>query len=189
MSAITETSIKWLKIQGYAPHTFQLECWASASAQMNGLLMAPTGSGKTYALGLPMLLQADASKKALQGIWVTPLRALSFEIYQALNYANKSMGLSLQIALRNGDTAAKERQRQQKNSPHILVTTPESLHLILASKGYSKRLKQLKLVVIDEWHDLMGSKRGVLIELALSRLRSLSSTLTTWGISATLKEH
>jgi len=188
MSAISETSIKWLNSQGYTPHGFQLECWAKVSAQLNGLLMAPTGSGKTYALGLPMLLQTEASKKALQGIWITPLRALSFEIYQALNYANESMGLGLQIALRNGDTAAKERQRQQKNSPHILVTTPESLHLILASKGYSGRLKQLKLVVIDEWHDLMGSKRGVLIELALSRLRSLSSALTTWGISATLKD-
>ena len=188
MRTIAETSAQWLKTQGYTPHTFQCECWIKVSAHLNGLLMAPTGSGKTYALGLPMLLQAEASKKVLQGIWVTPLRALSYEIYQALEYANQSMGLGLQVALRNGDTPIKERQQQQKNSPQILVTTPESLHLLLATKGYSQRLESLKMIVIDEWHDLMGSKRGVMVELALSRLKSLSTALNIWGISATLKD-
>jgi ATP-dependent Lhr-like helicase len=188
MQTIAETSAHWLKTQGYTPYTFQRECWIKVSTHLNGLLMAPTGSGKTYALGLPMLLQADASKKILQGIWVTPLRALSYEIYQALDYANQSMGLGLQVALRNGDTPIKERQQQQKNSPQILVTTPESLNIFLATKGYSQRLAQLKMIVIDEWHDLMGSKRGVMIELALSRLKSLSAVLNIWGISATLKD-
>lgn len=188
MRAITETSVQWLETQGYTPHTFQRECWIKVGDNLNGLLMAPTGSGKTYALGLPMLLQAEASKKVLQGIWVTPLRALSYEIYQALEYANQSMGLGLQVALRNGDTPIKERQQQQKNSPQILVTTPESLHLLLAAKGYSQRLEHLKMIVVDEWHDLMGSKRGVMVELALSRLKSLSAAVNIWGISATLKD-
>lgn len=184
---ISYSAISSFKALGYTPHDFQLECWKKTSAGMNGLLMAPTGSGKTYALGLPMLLKADPRQKRLQGIWITPLRALSHEIYAALERANQTLNLGLDIALRNADTSPKERQKQQRQSPHILVTTPESLHLLLAAKGYPKYLGALTMTVIDEWHDLMGSKRGVLIELALSRLKRLNQELMIWGISATLK--
>lgn len=183
-----ERATEWLLSQGYRPFEFQKECWSHVNSEKNGLLMAPTGSGKTYALGLPLLQRIDPSRQTLQGIWITPLRALSNEIYQALEYANQSMNLGLTVALRNGDTSAKERAHQQRVHPHLLVTTPESLHLMLASKGYSKRLNRLKMIVVDEWHDLMGSKRGVLIELALSRLKTLSSNLQLWGITATLKD-
>ncbi|MEK9750777.1 MAG: ligase-associated DNA damage response DEXH box helicase [Flavobacteriaceae bacterium] len=184
---IKSSAISFYKALGFTPHDFQVECWEKASVGMNGLLMAPTGSGKTYALGLPMLLKADPKQKRLQGIWITPLRALSHEIYAALEQANQTLCLGLDIALRNGDTSPKERQKQQRQSPHILVTTPESLHLLLASKGYPKYLGALTMTVIDEWHDLMGSKRGVLIELALSKLKFLNQELMIWGISATLK--
>ena len=184
---IGKSAISSYKALGFTPHNFQLECWENTSAGLNGLLMAPTGSGKTYALGLPLLLKADPKQKRLQGVWITPLRALSHEIYAALEQANQALDLGLSIALRNGDTSTKERQQQQRQSPHILVTTPESLHLLLASKGYPKRLGALAMIVIDEWHDLMGSKRGVLLELALSRLKRLNQQMMIWGISATLK--
>ena len=137
---ISNSAISSFKALGYTPHDFQLECWEKTSTGMNGLLMAPTGSGKTYALGLPMLLKADPRQKRLQGIWITPLRALSHEIYAALERANQTLNLGLDIALRNADTSPKERQKQQRQSPHILVTTPESLHLLLAAKGYPKYL-------------------------------------------------
>ena len=152
----------------------------------SGLLMAPTGSGKTLALGIPILTGANRNSKGLQSLWITPLKALSQEIYQALSRANDELNLSLTIGLRNGDTSNKERSAQRKGLPQILVTTPESLQLLLATKGYSELFKNLKSIIVDEWHDLYASKRGALLELGLSRLKAIQPTLQLWGISATI---
>ena len=122
----------------------------------------------------------------LQAIWITPIRALTKEIKSAADRACKDLGLKWDIAIRSGDTKSSERQRQKKKAPEILITTPESLHLLLATKGYDKYFKNLKSVIVDEWHELVGSKRGVQVELALSRLKGLLPLLKVWGISATI---
>jgi ATP-dependent Lhr-like helicase len=151
--------------------------------------------------GLPGLTQSDGRRRAgsqdqpkskekrpgLRAIWITPIRALTREIQAAAQRAATDLGLDWDIAIRSGDTATKERTRQRKTPPQILITTPESLHLLLASKEYDKLFADLRVLIADEWHELLGSKRGVLLELALSRLRGLrGEAFRTWGISATI---
>jgi len=185
----------WFQDRGWKPFPFQQECWEAYLNGEHGMLNAPTGSGKTYAILIPILLQfiddhpADFSTKegnGLQAIWITPIRALAKEIKSAAQRAIDGLGLSWEVAIRSGDTSSSERARQKRKAPEILVTTPESLHLLLASKGYANYFKQLKGVVIDEWHELVGSKRGVQMELALSRLKVVCKSLRIWGISATI---
>ncbi|QNL50846.1 ligase-associated DNA damage response DEXH box helicase [Olivibacter sp. SDN3] len=183
---------KWFRQKNWSPHKFQKETWQAIASGKSGLLNAPTGYGKTYAMWfgiLERLLASRASKEVSRGtycLWLTPLRSLSQEMFLALNRVNQDLSLGLDIALRTGDTAIKERQRQAKEHPDVLITTPESVHLMLAQKGYAKRLNGIRFVVVDEWHELLGSKRGVLTELALSRLKQLNPTLQIWGISATI---
>ncbi len=157
----------------------------------NGILNAPTGSGKTYALALPILLThfesgANREKSGLQALWISPIRALTKEIQSAVNKAAQDLEVPWEIAIRTGDTPAKQKKQQQQSWPEFLITTPESLHLMLAQKNYSRTFRNLKAVVVDEWHELCGSKRGVQVELALSRLKAVSSKLRIWGISATI---
>ncbi len=179
----------WFRQQGWQPFDFQRQTWEAHFSGYHGLVNAPTGSGKTYSLIMPILLETTASKdkaSGLQAIWITPIRALAKEIQLAAQRAITGLGLDWQVAIRSGDTSQSERQKQKRKPPQILITTPESLHLLLASKGYPKYFKSLKTIVIDEWHELMGSKRGVQIELALSRLKGLLPNLKIWGISATI---
>jgi ATP-dependent Lhr-like helicase len=179
----------WYQQKGWVPHAFQLECAQKYFEGYHGLLNAPTGSGKTYALALPAILdhmQRLKGKKGLFLLWITPLKALSGDIKEAIEKASEELGAEWYVALRNGDTDIKERKRQQKEQPQCLVTTPESLHLLLASKGYEQFFKNLSCVVADEWHELLGSKRGVQVELGLSRLRGFCKNLRVWGISATI---
>ncbi len=153
------------------------------------MLNAPTGFGKTYALWFGIIESYFAKKKRPKGLhclWITPLRALSKEIYSATTRVSDELGLDYNISLRTGDTSTKERAQQKKNVPHALITTPESVHLLLAQKGYADFFKNLEFIVIDEWHELLGTKRAVLAELALSRLRALNPKLRVWGISATI---
>jgi len=185
---------KWFKLRNWIPHQFQRETWEAVIAGRSGLLNAPTGYGKTYAMWFGILerllaYRKDHTKKVPRGtycLWITPLRSLSQEMVLALNRVNKDLGLQLDIALRTGDTTLKERQRQLKDHPDVLITTPESIHLMLAQKGAANRLKQIQFIVVDEWHELLGSKRGVLTELALSRLKHLNPSLQIWGVSATI---
>lgn len=149
------------------------------------MINAPTGSGKTYALMMPILLSIKP-KSGLQAIWVTPIRALSKEILQSGVRAAEGMSLSVEIAIRTGDTDAKDKSKLKKIPPNILITTPETLHVLLSQKGYAQYFKQLRTIVFDEWHDLVGSKRGVQCELALARLKSLTQDLKIFGISATI---
>ena len=190
---------QWFEKQKWQPFPFQLEAWDAHLSGHNGLVNAPTGSGKTYSLIIPILIEfirdknllelssrKQATQNGLQAIWITPIRALAREIQYAAQRAAIELGLDWDIAVRSGDTTTKERTRQKKKPPELLITTPESLHLLLASKGYSKYFRHLKTIVVDEWHELVGSKRGVQMELALSRLKGFLPQLKVWGISATI---
>jgi ATP-dependent Lhr-like helicase len=184
----------WFKHHGWEPFPFQLEAWMAYLAGESGLVNAPTGSGKTYSLLMPIMLESLRNSTAsgqkvprgLQAIWVTPIRALSKEIYLSAQRLAAGLDLPWQIATRSGDTNAKDRQKQKQHPPQLLITTPESLHLLLAQKNYTDYFSNLKALVADEWHELLGSKRGVQVELALSRLKTIAPDLKVWGISATI---
>ena len=184
----------WFASQGWKPFKFQKDTWKAYLQKKNGLLNAPTGSGKTYALWVPIVLNyiknnpdyKTKPKKGLKAIWITPLRALSVEIEQAAERFASELGTNLTVGIRTGDTSQKERAAQKKSMPDLLITTPESLQLLLSSKNYDKTFKNLEAIVVDEWHELLGSKRGVQVELGLSRLKTVSKKLRIWGISATI---
>jgi ATP-dependent Lhr-like helicase len=182
----------WFLGKKWKAFPFQYQCWEAYKEGCHGLLNAPTGSGKTYALGMAILAEYlensrnPAYQKGIQAIWITPIRALAKEIETALSTACAELDIPWEVAKRTGDTSAKERARQKKTLPQILITTPESLQLLLATKGYEKQFKTLKCIVNDEWHELLGSKRAVQMELAHSRLKRTSPQLRIWGISATI---
>jgi ATP-dependent Lhr-like helicase len=179
----------WFKHRNWKMFAFQKECMQHYLEGKNGILNAPTGSGKTYALGLPFLindvLKGDY-KKGLKVLWITPLKALSVDITNALQEAADELGTGWRIERRSGDISASRKQAQLKNSPDCMVTTPESLMIMLARKGYKTFFKHLDAVIVDEWHELLSSKRGVQVELALSRLKGFKPQLKIWGISATI---
>ncbi len=184
---------EWFKLQQWKPHAFQKETWHSIAAGNSGLLNAPTGFGKTYAIWFGVIQHfIDAKKKVkkpgsnLHCLWITPLRALSKEIENATNKVSLDLNLPYKIALRTGDTSAGERAKQKRKMPEALITTPESVHLMLAQKGYLEVFQNLEFIIVDEWHELLGSKRGVQIELALSCFKTLNPNLKIWGISATI---
>jgi len=189
-----EIAESWFQEQGWKPFPFQKQTWKAFLQGKHGLLNAPTGSGKTYALWFPIVLNyikrnpdyKNKHKKGLKAIWITPLRALSQEIRQSAERVTADLETHMTVSIRTGDTSTKERARQKKQMPDLLITTPESLQLLLATKGYNKIFKDCSAIVVDEWHELLGSKRGVQMELGLSRVRSISKNLRIWGISATI---
>lgn len=184
-----ERGRQWFEKQDWKPFPFQLEAWQSVCNNYNGIVNAPTGSGKTYSLLIPILLECNPKKLSSKGpkaIWITPIRALAKEIELSAKRANEGLNTSWRVGVRSGDTSTRERAKQKERPPDFLITTPESLHLLLSQKGYAEYFADLRTIVIDEWHELMGSKRGVLMELALSRLKALSPQLKIWGISATI---
>ncbi len=184
----------WFDRQGWKPFAFQKESWTAFLQGKHGLLNAPTGSGKTYALWFPIVLNyiknnpdyKTKHKKGLKAIWITPLRALSQEIKQSAERITKDLDTQMTVGIRTGDTSTKERSRQKTAMPDLLITTPESLQLLLSSKGYDKVFKDCSAIVVDEWHELLGTKRGVQMELGLSRLKTICPDLRIWGISATI---
>ena len=186
----------WFRLQAWTPMPFQRQCWQAYLAGESGLLQVPTGSGKTYAavmgpIAEMLAAQAGQERQAkaahgLQLLVLTPLRALSRDLALAIEQPISAMGWPLRVAIRNGDTSSHERSKQLKSPPQILITTPESLSLLLASKDATKLFGQLQAVVIDEWHELMGSKRGTQTELCLSWMRQQRPQLRTWAISATI---
>lgn len=185
---------EWFSGRGWSPFPFQREAWQAVLEGQSGLVNAPTGSGKTYSLLVPIVLEfihrhpdyKTKKNNGLRAIWITPIRALSKEIELAANRLIQGLELPWRVGVRSGDTSLKERERQKSNPPEILITTPESLHLLLAQKNYPLFFQDLTTVVADEWHELMGSKRGVQVELALSRLKTICPGLKVWGISATI---
>jgi len=185
---------QWFKSKNWKWAAFQKEASAAYLSGKSGLVNAPTGSGKTYSLWIPFLIRYINSlpenpakrSKGLQILWVTPLRALSKDLFRNMEAAALEMNLTLRIGVRSGDTSVKERASQKKQMPEALLITPESLHLLFAQKGSAETFKNLHTIVVDEWHELMGSKRGTQTELAIARLRTINPHLQTWGISATI---
>lgn len=179
----------WFFHKGWTPYPFQKQTWAAIERGESGLLNAPTGYGKTFALWFGILKNYYKQKSRPPGLhclWITPLRALSREILHATREVSSEFSLDYTIELRTGDTPGTRRKSQLRNPPHALVTTPESMHLMLSVPGYAAYFRNLEFIVIDEWHELLGSKRGVLVELALSRLKTMCPGLKIWGISATI---
>lgn len=188
-----EIAEKWFNDQGWKSFPFQQQTWTAFLQGKNGLLNAPTGSGKTYALWFPIVLnllnensKSRKPKAGIKAIWITPLRSLSVEIKQAAERIINDLELPITVGIRSGDTTAAERAKQKTKMPDLLITTPESLQLLLATKEYPKLFQNCSAIVIDEWHELLGTKRGVQTELGLSRLKTIAPNMRIWGISATI---
>ena len=199
---------QWLSAKHFIPFAFQEETWQHIGNKKSGLVNAPTGCGKTFSVFLGAIISfinehpenyKTENKNGLQLLWITPLRALAKDIGRAMEEVIGELGMSWQIGIRNGDTSMSERAKQKRNLPEVLIITPESLHLLLAQKNYPDVFKTLKIIAVDEWHELLGSKRGVQVELALSRIIGLRMDdskqtkrgnfhfdLSIWGISATI---
>lgn len=186
---------EWFARRGWQPFDYQVEVWDAVLQGKNGLLNAPTGSGKTFALFMPMLIKwidrhpetyKELADNGLQLLWITPLRALAKDIEKALQRVVDELEIPWTIARRTGDVSTRKKQELKKQMPEVLITTPESMHILMAQKNYPRYFQNLDTVVIDEWHELLGSKRGTQTELALSRLKHLKEDLQIWGISATI---
>ena len=180
----------WMAQKDFAPFTFQLETWEKFYKNYSGMVVAPTGFGKTYSVFLAVIIDflnfPEKYGDGLKLLWITPLRALAKDIAKAMKEAIDEIGLDWSVGVRNGDTPISERTSQTKKMPDILLVTPESLHLLLAQKNNQRYFKNLKCIAVDEWHELLGGKRGVLTELALSRLTSYQKKIRIWGITATI---
>jgi len=178
----------WFASRGWQPFGFQREVWAAMHAGRSGLLHATTGSGKTLAVWIGALLRGRTQPAAagLQVLWITPMRALAADTTRALAEPLAGLAPMWRVGQRTGDTPAAERARQDRRMPEALVTTPESLTLLLTRERAAAELAGIHTVVVDEWHELIGSKRGVQLQLALARLKRFNPGLVTWGLSATL---
>jgi ATP-dependent Lhr-like helicase len=198
----------WFQSKGWTPFAFQCEVWHAYVAGENGLVHAATGTGKTLAAwcgpliewlaeqnrGEPAAPNAEREQPKLRRdkapplrvLWITPLRALAADTEEALRLPIQELGIGWTLESRTGDTSAAIRARQRRRLPTALITTPESLSLLLARDDAVELFNELRLVVVDEWHELMGTKRGVLVELALARLRHHQPRVRTWGLSATI---
>ncbi len=195
---------EFLTSKGFQPFIFQEQTWQQIINYTSGLVNAPTGCGKTYSVFLGSLIQfinenqsdyKTKSKNGLQLLWITPLRALATDITRAMEEVFIELKIQWKVGVRNGDTNIAEREKQKRNMPEVLIITPESLHLLLAQKNYPEIFKTLRIIAVDEWHELLGSKRGVQVELALSRIiniivkcqnRKDKCQISLWGISATI---
>lgn len=200
------TARKWFASQGWKPFAFQEEAWLAFLAGGSGLIHAPTGTGKTYAVWMGLVeeavraLKSDkqtrsssdgkktprAKTRPLTAVWLTPLRALAADTAAALQRPIRDLQLPWSLETRTGDTSSAIRNRQRQRLPTVLVTTPESLTLLLTKPDAPTLFSDLQTVVVDEWHELFSSKRGVQVELALARLRRWRPNLRTWGLSATI---
>jgi ATP-dependent helicase Lhr and Lhr-like helicase len=164
----------WFAAQGFAPFAFQREVWEHVAAGRSGLLHATTGAGKTYAVYFGLLnqaLQGAVQGGGLRLLWVTPMRALAADTARALEAPLADLGLDWKVGARTGDTDQAERARQTQRFPEVLVTTPESLSLMLTRPDCRAVLAGVAMIVVDEWHELIGNKRGVQVQLALARIR------------------
>jgi len=197
------TIAKWLADKQFHPFAFQTEAWQQIINGESGLVNAPTGCGKTFSVFLGAVIQfinehpddfIRQKNNGLQLLWITPLRALAKDIGRAMEEVIAELGLQWKVGIRNGDTNTADRQKQKKQMPEVLIITPESLHLLLAQKNYPEIFSPLRIIAVDEWHELIGSKRGVQVELAISRIVNCnrdkdelkSNKISIWGISATI---
>lgn len=181
----------WFTTQGRQPFGFQEEMWRAVWAGESGLLNASTGSGKTLAAWLGPALE-DTNATGLRVLWITPLRALARDLEKALQAPLRALGSSWRVEQRTGDTSWQRRARQRTAPPQALITTPESLSVMLSYADARALLGNVTTVIVDEWHEFLGNKRGVQLELALARLRAFAfvreAPLRVWGLSATLPD-
>jgi len=186
----------WFARQGWKPFEFQTETWAAYQNGESGLIHSSTGTGKTYAIWPAPLIEwldeslasgkTEISAPPITVLWLTPLRALAGDTEKQLQGMLDGLQIPWTLESRTGDTSAGIKARQRNQLPSALITTPESLSLLLSYADNQKMFSSLKLVIVDEWHELMGTKRGTMTELALARLRVINPNLRTWGMSATL---
>jgi ATP-dependent Lhr-like helicase len=187
MSNDLERAERWLAQSGRAAFQFQREAWQAYLRGESGLINAPTGQGKTLAAWAGPLLNARASSAVGPRIlWITPLRALANDLVVNLREAAAGLDVPWSVEVRTGDTPSSARQRQRNRPPETLVTTPESASILLSYDSSHDQLRNLECIIVDEWHELLSTKRGVLLELTLSHLRALNPGLRVWGLSATL---
>ncbi len=186
---------RWFASRDWKPFAFQRETWRAYLDGASGLVHAPTGIGKTLAVwGGPLLAgmrrrrgrKPRKTAEPLRVLWITPLRALASDTVAALHEPVESLELPWSIEKRTGDTPQARKVRQRQRFPTALVTTPESLSILLSYPETRERFATLECVIVDEWHELIGTKRGVQTELCLARLRHWNPALRTWGLSATL---
>jgi len=189
--------LQWLRRKRWTPFPFQVETWSAYARGDDGLVNAPTGMGKTYSVWLGPIsewLQENPDRAAWnprqpappQVLWITPLRALANDTLSALRAPVEGLKMPWTLDKRTGDTSAARKARQRHALPTALIITPESLSLLLSYPNTRELLATLKTVVVDEWHELLGNKRGTQTELALARLRTWLPALRVWGLSATL---
>ena len=195
LTTLGATCEQWFKNRKQTPFEFQRATWQAMIAGRNGLLHAPTGTGKTLAAWFGAVCRSSAlsthhKKTGIRIIWITPLRALATDTARALEEPladlTEMLGSHWQVGTRTGDTSAADRRRLRQNWPEALITTPESLSILLSLEDSQEIFSDLDTVIVDEWHELLGTKRGVQTELALSRLRAIRPGVITWGLSATL---
>ena len=177
----------WFATRGWAPHAHQLAMLDAAQAREDALLIAPTGGGKTLAGFLPTLIDlAEDPREGFHTLYVSPLKALAVDIHRNLETPIAEMGLPITAETRTGDTPSSKRERQRRKPPHILMTTPESLALLLSYDDAPKLFKGLRAVIVDETHALADNKRGDLLSLGLARLAGLAPEARRVGLSATV---
>ena len=210
----TPAADAWFAARGWSPFPFQRQVWRAYLDGRSGLVHAATGTGKTQAAWWGPLLewmeeQSSAEGRGSRGagekevlrspaqrrrlphtplrvLWLTPMRALAADTERSLREVVDDLDLPWSVDRRTGDTASAARARQLARPPTALITTPESLSLLLTQANVERLFADLRCVVVDEWHELLGNKRGVQTELCLARLRRLCPGLRTWGLSATL---
>jgi ATP-dependent Lhr-like helicase len=176
----------WYARRHWTVFDFQRACWQAYRRGESGLIHAPTGCGKTLAAWLGPLLEAEGADEPIRVLWITPMRALAADTTASLQAASEALGVPWKVECRTGDTAASARARQRKRLPQCLVTTPESASLLLSYADLIPQWRGLRAVIVDEWHELLATKRGVQTELVIARLRALAAGLRVWGLSATL---
>jgi ATP-dependent Lhr-like helicase len=202
--ALPDVFARWFASRGWQPRAHQLDLLAKARAGRSTLLIAPTGGGKTLAGFLPTLVElserdvrprnlrstgrALVRSQGLHTLYISPLKALAVDIARNLEIPVHEMGLNIRLETRTGDTPTSKRQRQRRDPPDILLTTPEQLALLIASADAPYMFGTLRRLVLDELHSLVTSKRGDLLSLGLARLFALAPQLTTVGLSATVAE-
>ncbi|TXE19746.1 ligase-associated DNA damage response DEXH box helicase [Psychroserpens burtonensis] len=176
--------------KGNVPFKFQEQTWAKYHNGYSGMVVAPTGFGKTFSVFLAVVIDylnyPEKYKKGLKLLWVSPLRSLAKDLAKAMTIAVEEIGLDWEVAVRNGDTPANVRRKQERLMPDVLIVTPETIHLLFSQKKNSRWFKNVNCVAVDEWHELLGNKRGILVELAIARLLKLSAGTKIWGITATI---
>jgi ATP-dependent helicase Lhr and Lhr-like helicase len=193
MTALTNIET-WFAARRWRPFEFQRAVWAAMARGDSGLLHANTGSGKTYAVWFGALARAAEVGVAFEGktapplgvLWLTPMRALAADTTRALQLPLPDVAPAWTVGQRTGDTPSSERAKQDRRMPTALVTTPESLSLMLTRERAGQELAGVHTVIVDEWHELIGNKRGVQVQLALARLKRWNPQLAVWGLSATL---